>query len=228
MIDIIKEYSYSKNKNITLTEHFKVGEFRSYNTATKLLTTDKILIEEKLPQVLEKIYKELEKKYNLKYIIITSGYRSADFEYYLSGNYNGYHVKGMAADIVCYKKDGSIIPSKEVCMIAEDLLINGIGYGNNYTHIDVRNYKSYFDETNGKTGINSWYDYFNERKNNYFPKTTYIGNSIIDALKNIKVDNSYSYRTKIAKVNNIKNYTGSASQNITMLNLLKQGKLMKP
>jgi len=51
--------------------------------------------------------------------------------------------------------------------------------------------------------------------------------SISEALKSIGVDGSYSYRKKIAAKNNIKNYTGTAKQNIEMLNKLKQGKLIK-
>lgn len=62
----------------------------------------------------------------------------------------------------------------------------------------------------------------------YFTKYTGNTKSIVDALKSIKVDSSYSYRAKIAKVNNITNYKGTSSQNIKMLNLLKQGNLIKP
>lgn len=51
--------------------------------------------------------------------------------------------------------------------------------------------------------------------------------SIAEALKSIGVDGSYSYRKKIAVKNNIKKYSGTAKQNIEMLNKLKQGKLIK-
>lgn len=61
----------------------------------------------------------------------------------------------------------------------------------------------------------------------YYKKYTGKSNSIVDALKSIKVDSSFSYRKKIAKANNIKAYVGLPSQNIKMLNLLKQGKLIK-
>ena len=73
----------------------------------------------------------------------------------------------MAADIMCYDKNNSLIDSKNVCLAAEDLGILGIGYGNNYSHIDTRNVKSFFDETNGVTGINSFYDYFGLKKVEY-------------------------------------------------------------
>lgn len=41
----------------------------------------------------------------------------------------------------------------------------------------------------------------------------------------IGVDSSFSNRKKIASKNGINNYSGSASQNLKLLNLLKQGKL---
>ncbi len=61
----------------------------------------------------------------------------------------------------------------------------------------------------------------------YYPK--YTGNtvSIVNALNSLGYNSSFSYRKKIAQVNEIKNYIGTASQNTKMLNLLKQGKLIK-
>ncbi len=61
----------------------------------------------------------------------------------------------------------------------------------------------------------------------YYKKYTGKSGSIVDALKSIQEDSSFSYRKKIAKANNIKVYVGLPSQNIKMLNLLKQGKLIK-
>lgn len=57
----------------------------------------------------------------------------------------------------------------------------------------------------------------------YLSNPNYKGNSIVDALKQINVDNSYQYRKKLAIINDIKNYRGTAEENIYMLNLLKQG-----
>jgi N-acetylmuramoyl-L-alanine amidase len=65
-------------------------------------------------------------------------------------------------------------------------------------------------------------------KVNYFTKYTGTSASIVSALKSIGVTSSFAYRTKIAKANGIKLYAGTAKQNTTMLNLLKQGKLIKP
>lgn len=64
-------------------------------------------------------------------------------------------------------------------------------------------------------------------RNSYYKKYNGSTTSIVDALKAIGVDSSKSNRTKIAKANGISNYTGTASQNTQLLNLLKQGKLKK-
>ena len=63
---------------------------------------------------------------------------------------------------------------------------------------------------------------------NYFTKYNDKSGSIVLALNSIGVDSSFTYRKKIAKANGIKLYAGTANQNITMLNLLKQGKLIRP
>lgn len=60
---------------------------------------------------------------------------------------------------------------------------------------------------------------------NYYPAVN--STSIVDALKSINVDSSLSYRTKIAVANGISNYTGTASQNIILLTLLRQGTLKR-
>lgn len=51
--------------------------------------------------------------------------------------------------------------------------------------------------------------------------------SLVDGLKSIGVDSSFTYRQKIAAANGISNYSGTASQNTTLCNLAKQGKLKK-
>lgn len=61
-----------------------------------------------------------------------------------------------------------------------------------------------------------------------FPQYTGRTGSIVAALKAVKADSSYNYRCKIAAANNISNYRGTADQNIALLLLLKQGKLIKP
>lgn len=62
----------------------------------------------------------------------------------------------------------------------------------------------------------------------YFKKYTGSSGSIVTALNAIGADSSYSYRKKIAQANGISNYSGTASQNTTLLKKLKNGTLKKP
>lgn len=61
----------------------------------------------------------------------------------------------------------------------------------------------------------------------YYPKYEGTSNSISDALKSLGIDNSKANRTAIANKNGIPNYKGTSAQNIQLLTLLKQGKLLK-
>jgi surface antigen len=65
----------------------------------------------------------------------------------------------------------------------------------------------------------------------YYPKYTGKSNSLVDALKSLKIDSSFGNRKKIALKNNIVKlstlYLGTTSQNTKMLELLKAGKLKK-
>lgn len=62
---------------------------------------------------------------------------------------------------------------------------------------------------------------------NYFKACDKDETSIVDALKRIGVNSSFANRKKIAVANGIADYSGTAKQNIKLLNLLKQGKLVK-
>ena len=63
----------------------------------------------------------------------------------------------------------------------------------------------------------------------YFAKYTGNSHSIVDALHSIGItDASIAARKKIAATNGINDYTGTATQNTKLLQLLKEGKLIKP
>lgn len=64
-------------------------------------------------------------------------------------------------------------------------------------------------------------------KSTYYPKCASKYTSITDALSSISVDSSKANRTKIAKANGVASYTGTATQNTKLLDLLKAGKLKK-
>jgi N-acetylmuramoyl-L-alanine amidase len=59
----------------------------------------------------------------------------------------------------------------------------------------------------------------------YYP--AFNSTSIIDGLKSINVDSSFDSRKKIAIANGITNYTGTSAQNTQLLNLARQGKLIR-
>ena len=57
--------------------------------------------------------------------------------------------------------------------------------------------------------------------------SNYKGLSFVDALKQMGVDSSFENRKVIALNNGISNYKGTSSQNLKLLNLLRNGKLRK-
>lgn len=67
-----------------------------------------------------------------------------------------------------------------------------------------------------------------EVKATYYPKYTGKTVSIVDALNSIGVNSALTFRKNIAAANGIAGYKGTEAQNLKMLSLLKQGKLIKP
>lgn len=79
-------------------------------------------------------------------------------------------------------------------------------------------------------------DYLNLEKKNapeiatqsaYYPQYTGKTTTLSAALTSLGINSTYTFRTKIAKANNIKGYIGTAAQNIQMYNLLKAGLLKR-
>lgn len=88
----------------------------------------------------------------------------------------------------------------------------------------VNNAKNPYLLNNGDIGwINNNVIVNNET--NYLSNKNYTGISIVDALNQIKVNSSFNYRSRLASVNGITNYSGTAEQNTKMLELLKNGLL---
>ena len=65
-----------------------------------------------------------------------------------------------------------------------------------------------------------------EGKVNYLSNPNYVGDSLVNALNEIGEDISFENRRRLANLNGINNYVGSAAQNLEMLQLLKEGKLI--
>lgn len=66
------------------------------------------------------------------------------------------------------------------------------------------------------------------QKVDYLPRYSGKSKSLVDALNELKVTSTYSYRKKIAVANGIKAYLGTASQNTNILKLLKRGQCIRP
>lgn len=65
-----------------------------------------------------------------------------------------------------------------------------------------------------------------EGRVNYLSNPDYVGDSFVNALKQIDEDISFENRRRIANLNGITNYVGSAAQNLELLQLLKEGRLI--
>lgn len=61
----------------------------------------------------------------------------------------------------------------------------------------------------------------------YYPKYKGKSKSLVDALKSLGINSGKNNRKRIAVLNGIKNYSGTATQNTRLLNLLKRGTLIK-
>lgn len=84
------------------------------------------------------------------------------------------------------------------------------------------------ESTNSNANSNTNSNNSSVASTSYYPRCASGHTSIVSALKSIGVDSSYGHRKSIAVANGISNYSGSSSQNVKMLNLLKAGNLKKP
>lgn len=81
----------------------------------------------------------------------------------------------------------------------------------------------------GKSNVDWYYLIKNAGPVTYFPQYTGDTESLIAALQAVGAESSYSYRGQIYVANGFTDtFSGKAEQNLAMLALLKQGKLIKP
>ena len=81
------------------------------------------------------------------------------------------------------------------------------------------------DGINGNVDLNI--AYYNIKETNVDPEYYDTPEfTLVDSLNKIGVDSSFAHRAKIAVANNIQNYLGSVEQNLLMLQLLNEGKLI--
>ena len=191
-----------------ISKHFHSSEFRCK------CGCGKIKIDENLVYKMENIFSKL----NASKCIISSGYRSPDYDIEIGG-FLGKHSEGLAADCVYYDKNGKLIPSEIVICVAFDLNeLKGIAKVDKYyVHLDNResgNYRG--DETvnNNSVWINP-YEYFNISKDDVRKYTNdksiiELANEVIDGKwgngndrKERLTKAGYNYRLVQDKVNEL-------------------------
>lgn len=123
----IKSYLADTDENVKITEHFKVKEFACKDGSPV------VFIDEYLVTILEILRSKLGKP-----IIITSGYRTPDWNAKCNGAKYSYHMRGMAADI---RVDG--MTPKELAKKLNDICADecGIIVYKSWVHFDVRTNK---------------------------------------------------------------------------------------
>lgn len=126
---MLHEYSLFNQGTHQVSEHFKAQEF-----AQKDYRCDKILIDSELVEVLENVRKHFNNP-----VIITSGYRTPEYNKKIGGVKNSQHTKGTAADIKV-----KMVTANEVQNYLKRKYWDkyGIGSYQNFTHIDVRHKKA--------------------------------------------------------------------------------------
>lgn len=121
------------------------------------------------------------------------------------------------------------VVSKSVEEIAKEVIAGKWGNGNNRkTNLEAAgyNYTEIQNKVNELCGVSS--TTVSAPKVNYYARYFGTSGSIVTALNSLNIGSSFANRKKIAKANGITVYLGTAAQNVKLLNLLKQGKLIKP
>lgn len=164
--------TYNTKNNVKLSKHFTSNEFKSHVSGE--LTTKEILIDNKLIEKLEKFF-----KYGITKVVILSGYRNQKADKLVGGDGFGAHTKGIAADIVCYKKSKAL-SGEQVACLAQLIGFSGIGItGSTGCHVDIRTTKNYInghwwgDERNGKNDIIDFFKYCGTSKAKLFGELEY-------------------------------------------------------
>lgn len=123
----IKSYIMDTDGNFQIAKHFKVKEFACKDGSPV------VFIDEYLVTILDIL-----RDYLGKPVIITSGYRTPDWNKKCGGAKYSYHMRGMAADI---RVDG--MTPKELAKKLNAIVPNqcGIIVYNSWVHFDVRNAK---------------------------------------------------------------------------------------
>lgn len=126
---MLKSYIMDTDGNVKLSRYFKVKEFACKDGSQV------VFIDDHLYTVLDILRRKLGKP-----VIITSGYRTPEWNAKCDGAKYSYHMRGMAADI---RVDG--ISAKELANKLDEIVPDecGIIVYKSWVHFDVRTGKKY-------------------------------------------------------------------------------------
>ena len=126
---MLRSYIIDTNANEKVGQHFKVKEFACKDGSQV------VFIDDYLCTILDILRNKLEKP-----IIVTSGYRTPEWNAKCGGAKYSYHMRGMAADI---KVNG--MKAKELAKKLDEIVPNGCGIivYDSWVHFDVRDGKKY-------------------------------------------------------------------------------------
>ena len=135
----VKEFSLSADGDISISENFKVKEFRCKDGSDKILI-DVDFVKNKLQAIRDHFGAP---------VTINSGYRTPAYNASLKdAAKNSYHMKGQAFDIVVKGHTPA-----EVAGYAQSLDINGVIRYNSFVHVDSREKKYWAQNDNGKVTV---------------------------------------------------------------------------
>ena len=126
---MIECYIMDTDKNVQLAKHFKVKEFACKNGSPV------VFVDNYLYTILEILRNKLGKP-----VIITSGYRTPEWNKKYNGAKYSYHMRGMAADIRVEGMNTKELANKLNAIVPEEC---GIIVYKNWVHFDVRKGKKY-------------------------------------------------------------------------------------
>ena len=126
---MIKCYIMNKDENIQLGKYFKVKEFACKDGSPI------VFVDDYLYTILDILRNKIGKP-----VIITSGYRTPEWNAKCGGAKYSYHIRGMAADIRVNGMSAKELANKLNAIVPEEC---GIIVYKNWVHFDVREGKKY-------------------------------------------------------------------------------------
>lgn len=124
---MIKSYIMDEEGNVQIEKHFRVKEFACKDGSPV------VFIDEYLVTILDILRNKLEKP-----VIITSGYRTPEWNKKCGGAKYSYHMRGMAADIRVEGMTAKELANKLNAIVPDEC---GIIVYNSWVHFDVRTSK---------------------------------------------------------------------------------------